>query len=131
MKYQIAPFIIPGLVSGACLFTYDMFFSNYSKGKMQSLYDAALLTISHTAVNYISEMIPSASGYSSYLDNIKDMILVPTLSGLLYSYMYSKFFVPAYDGYGVRLNNVENIMIGTGSTFISQLISDSLVNMIV
>ena len=130
LKYQIFPSIAPGLIAGGVLFSYDLFLGNGDK--MQSFYDASTLAISYTVIDYISDMIP-LSGYSEYLENIKDYVLKPALIGLVYSYVYRKFMVNSFGGYSdfLRLNMINNALIGGGCALISSLISDSLINMLV
>ena len=105
VRYQLAPFLIPGVVSAGTLFAYDLFFST-SRDKMQCFYDALLLGASHVAVGYITEMLPTSLYHSDYLKTIMSSVLVPALSGILYGYAYKQFFVPSYGGYAssLRLN---------------------------
>jgi len=131
LKYQLFPSVAPGLIAGGVLATYDIFLGNASN-KLQAVYDGLLLAACYTAVDYIGDMIP-LSGYSTYLESVRDYIIKPTLIGLLYSYLYERYAISAYNAYPrfLRLNMLENVSLGVGASMISALISDQLINMLV
>jgi hypothetical protein len=131
LKYQLFPAIAPGLIAGGVLATYDIFLGDASN-KLQAVYDGLLLAACYTAVDYIGDMIP-LNGYSTYLESVRDYILKPTLTGLLYSFLYDKYALSAFNAYPrfARLNMIQNAIIGGGASLVSAIASDPFINMLV